>query len=359
MVDQTHDEFEQSSYLAGGNSAYIEMMYEQYLKDPASVPTEWQDFFNEVRTDDKGVKEAPISHADVIEVMKHSQAIGGVQAAPIASSDKQEAVDRLIQSFRNIGHLQAQIDPLKIKQIKQDPRLDLKSYGLNQQDLQESFLTRGVCAAPTATLTTIFDQLKKTYCNTVGFQFEYIIDEQQRLWLENYIESEFWQAPLSKEIKMNALNSLIAANGLEQFLEVKYPGQKRFSVEGLDAMIPALNYLVEQAADASIDEVVLCMAHRGRLNVMVNVVGKTVASLCDDFAGKSIDANTTGDVKYHMGYSSDVKIHDNQVHLSLLFNPSHLDYIAPVLLGSVRGRQDLQTAHSDKTNYALVCDVAW
>ena len=139
MVDQTHDEFEQSSYLAGGNSAYIEMMYEQYLKDPASVPTEWQDFFNEVRTDDKGVKEAPISHADVIEVMKHSQAIGGVQAAPIASSDKQEAVDRLIQSFRNIGHLQAQIDPLKIKQIKQDPRLDLKSYGLNQQDLQESF----------------------------------------------------------------------------------------------------------------------------------------------------------------------------------------------------------------------------
>jgi 2-oxoglutarate dehydrogenase E1 component len=352
MANQTYDDFEQSSYLAGGNSIYIEMMYEDYLKDPASVSSEWQAFFKQVRTDDKGNLEAPISHATVIDAIKHSPAVGQSSSA-VACSDKQAAVNRLIRNYRNLGHLNADIDPLSLHQHAVDPRLQLSTYGLTQNDLQEKFSAEGLLPDGATPLKNIVEALQKTYCGKVGFQFEYIICEEQRTWLENYIEHQFWQESIPLKDKKNALNGLIAANGLEQYLEVKYPGQKRFSIEGLDAIIPALNHIVQEAGKNEIGEVVMCMAHRGRLNVMVNVVGKSVTSLCDDFAGKTVDADTSGDVKYHMGYSSDVKVQNNHVHLSLLFNPSHLDYIAPVLLGSVRGRQDLQSNHADKTDYAL------
>jgi 2-oxoglutarate dehydrogenase E1 component len=352
MSKKTYQELEASSYLAGSNSPYIEELFDQYLEDPASLSQEWQDFFSQATALENGSHEAPVSHHAVVERFKAMPVHAGtLAAAPVA--DKQEAVDNLIRNFRNIGHLNADLDPLKLDQRPLDKRLSYQTYGLNNTDLQKTFLTRGVLPQAEATLQQIFGVLKKTYSHTVGFQFEYMTDPAQRDWLVNHIEKTFWQQPLSQQTQVKALKDLIAANGLEQFLEVKYPGQKRFSVEGLDATIPALTHIVEQAGQAQIKEVVMCMAHRGRLNVMLNVLGKPVSQLCDEFAGKHDDDNTTGDVKYHMGYSSDVKVGNDSVHLSLLFNPSHLDYISPVLMGSVRARQDMYAAAENKPNYAL------
>jgi 2-oxoglutarate dehydrogenase E1 component len=352
MSKKSYDELEASSYLAGSNTPYIEELYDQYLQNPSSLSQEWQNFFNQLSTLDNGKKEAGISHHQVIERFKSAPISGSISVAtPVC--DKQEAVDDLIRNYRNLGHLQADLDPLKLDLRAKDARLDEKTYGLTSSDLQKSFLTRGVLADSMATLQDIIAALKNTYTKTVGFQFEYIIDATQRDWLIQNIEKSFWKKPLDKNVQMKALDDLVAANGLEQFLEVKYPGQKRFSVEGLDATIPVLTRIIDLAAKTRIQEVVMCMAHRGRLNVMVNVLGKPVSQLCDEFAGKHEDDSTSGDVKYHLGYSSDIQMNDDVVHVSLLSNPSHLDYISPVLLGSVRARQDMFSVSADKTNYAL------
>jgi 2-oxoglutarate dehydrogenase E1 component len=352
MSKKTYQELEASSYLAGSNTPYIEELFDQYLEDPASLSQEWQDFFGQVSVLENGTKQTPVSHHQVIERFRAMPVhMGAASAAPV--SDKQEGVDNLIRNYRNLGHLNADLDPLKLDQRALDLRLNYQTYGLTNLDLQTSFLTRGILDKSQATLQEIDVALKAIYAKTVGFQFEYITDPSQRDWLVNHIEKKFWSQSIPETVKTKALNDLIAANGLEQFLEVKYPGQKRFSVEGLDATIPALTHIVEQAGQAKIKEVVMCMAHRGRLNVMVNVLGKPVSQLCDEFAGKHDDDNTTGDVKYHMGYSSDVTVANDSVHLSLLFNPSHLDYIAPVLMGSVRARQDMLASDENKSNYAL------
>ena len=352
MSKKSYDELEASSYLAGSNTPYIEELYDQYLENPASLSKEWQDFFNQVSTLDNGSKEIGVCHSSVIERFKAAPILGAFSVA-MPVSDKQEAVDDLIRNYRHFGHLSADLDPLKLDLRKQDARLDYQAFGLTSSDLQKSFLTRGVLEKSQATLDEIVTALKNIYTKTVGFQFEYIIDPTERDWLVSAIEKSFWQKHLSEKVTMNALKDLVAANGLEQFLEVKYPGQKRFSVEGLDATIPALKQIVDLAGHTQIKEVVMCMAHRGRLNVMVNVLGKPVSQLCDEFAGKHDNDNTSGDVKYHMGYSSDVSVENDSVHLSLLFNPSHLDYISPVLMGSVRARQDMFAKDSDKSQYAL------
>lgn len=351
MSKKTYQELEATSYLAGSNSPYIEEMYDQYIEDPTSLSQEWQDFFSQVSTLDSGKKEAPVSHHKVIEKFRHMPVHMSVVSTPVSA--KQEAVDDLIRNFRNLGHLNADLDPLKLDQRALDPRLNYQTYGLTSADLQATFLSRGVLDTTEASLQNIVQALENIYTRTVGFQFEYMTDPTQRDWLIQHIEKSFWQKPISEKVQFKALNDLMAANGLEQFLEVKYPGQKRFSVEGLDATIPALTHIVEQAGQQHIKEVVMCMAHRGRLNVMVNVLGKPVSQLCDEFAGKHEMDNTSGDVKYHMGYSSDVKVGADSVHLSLLFNPSHLDYISPVLMGSVRARQDAFAKDPNKPNYAL------
>jgi 2-oxoglutarate dehydrogenase E1 component len=352
MSKKSYDELEASSYLAGSNTPYIEELYDQYLDNPASLSPEWQNFFNQLSTLENGSKEAGVSHHQVIERFKAAPLLSSYSVAS-SVSDQQESVDDLIRNYRNVGHLQSDLDPLKLLKPIKDSRLDPKTYGLTSQDLQKSFLTRGVLAASSATLHDIIAALQNTYSKTVGFQFEYILDEAQRDWLVKTIEHSFWQKTIDPSIQLKALNDLVAANGLEQFLEVKYPGQKRFSVEGLDATIPALTQIVHLAAKAQIQEVVMCMAHRGRLNVMVNVFGKSISQLSDEFAGKHEEDGTSGDVKYHLGYSSDIQMNENAVHLSLLCNPSHLDYISPVLLGSVRARQDLLSDQADKSNYAL------
>jgi len=353
MSKRSYDELEASSYLAGSNSPYIEELFDQYLENPASLSQEWQDFFKQVSTAANGSQEKAVSHHKVVERFRDMPTHMATAGAALPVADKQEAVDDLIRNFRNLGHLSADLDPLHLEKNAIDSRLNYQTYGLTQADLSTVFLTRGVLDKAQAPLQEIISILESVYTNSVGFQFEYITDPEQRDWLVNQIEKRFWQAPLADKVKTKTLNDLVAANGLEQFLEVKYPGQKRFSVEGLDATIPALTHIVAQAGHAKIKEVVMCMAHRGRLNVMVNVLGKSITELCDEFAGKHEDDNTTGDVKYHMGYSSDVKVDNGSVHLSLLFNPSHLDYISPVLMGSVRARQDTFSNNSDKPNYAL------
>ena len=200
MTKQTYQQLEESSYLAGLNSPYIEELYDQYLENPASLSLEWQDFFNNLTTLDNGQKEQPVSHHAVIERFKNMPADMTIVAS-LPASDKQEAVDDLIRNYRNLGHLQADLDPLKLHQHAADPRLNYKTYGLTEADFNKDYLTRGVLSTATASLKAILEALKDIYTKTVGFQFEYITDPEQRAWLETQIEQQFWQAPLSEKVK--------------------------------------------------------------------------------------------------------------------------------------------------------------
>lgn len=349
MQKKTYEAFQQSSYIAGNSSAYLDELYDQFLQDPNSVSEDWRSYFNSL----PNVGNHTGQDQPVEMVNDRFVALAKAPVVAEATSGKQDAVDRLIGAFRLVGHHQATLDPLGLVKPDVEPRCQLSHYGLSDADLNDIFATRGVLAQPQASLKDIFAHLQKTYCASVGFEFEHVSNLDENKWLQQYIEQQFNAEPLSLERKKQLLGDLVASNGLEHYLGVKYPGVKRFSIEGVDALIPSLNALVQHAGKDSIKEVVLCMAHRGRLNVLVNTLAKPSGLLFDEFSGKHEMGLTTGDVKYHMGYSSDVKTTHNPVHVSMLFNPSHLDYIDPVLLGSVRGRQDRYHNGGTKPNYAL------
>ncbi|MDF1761593.1 MAG: 2-oxoglutarate dehydrogenase E1 component [Coxiellaceae bacterium] len=349
MQKKTLRDLEQSSYLAAGNSSYLEVIYDQYLKDPMSVDQEWRSYFDTLpNVGDFAGKD--ISELDM------EQRFLDLAHAPIASGEvncQQEAVDALIVSFRLYGHHEAKLDPLNHVDVESEQRLQLAYHGLSDGDLSTQFNTRGVLPQATASLSDIFKRLQALYCGTVGFEFMHVSNQAEQDWLRETIEGKFNHAIDDKARQIRVLNSLTSAEGLEHFLDVKYPGQKRFSIEGLDTLIPLLNELTINAARAEINELVMSMAHRGRLNVCVNAVGKPPKMLFEEYAGKHDYGMTTGDVKYHLGYSADIKTHEGVVHSSLLFNPSHLDYICPVQLGSVRGRQDRYANGKPKHQYAL------
>ncbi|HTE41100.1 MAG TPA: thiamine pyrophosphate-dependent enzyme, partial [Steroidobacteraceae bacterium] len=332
--------------VGAGNEAYLDSLYEQYLTDASSVEPRWREYFAALSQE---AGKPDVAHGPIREaVAKRAREIRGVTAAaPDASSQsasaKQGAVSRLIQVYANRGHLAADIDPLGVMVRPVPEVMELKHFGLTDADLDTEFFTgsRTEAIPKRQKLRDIVAQLKHIYCGKIGAEFAHVSDSRERLWLqERYQEGRVRQQFSLEERKM-LLRQLTAAEGLERYLATRYPAQKRFSLEGGDSLIPMVDDLIQQAGTRGVEEIVVGMAHRGRLNVLVNVVGKSPQALFSEFEGK-YDTNHmqgSGDVKYHKGFSVDIGTPGGNVHVVLAFNPSHLEIVNPVVEGSVRARQ--------------------
>ena len=349
MSDSLADQFATTA-LYGGNADFVEDLYEQFLKDPASVEPGWARYFAGLA---RGAAPAGAAgtHRQIRERLAAQlpraaasapSAAGGETAG--AASAKQAAVSRLIQVHANRGHLIANLDPLGLSPRGMPYILDPKYFGLSDADMETEFFTGSRTAALPARskLKDILATLKLIYCDTIGAEFAHVSDTEERLWLQDNFQAERIQHRFSAEEKKNILWQLTAAEGLERYLHTKYVGQKRFSLEGGDSLIPLLDELVQQEGRAGIEETVIGMAHRGRLNVLVNLLGKSPKDLFIEFEGQYDlkKLRGSGDVKYHKGFSADLKTPAGNVHVALAFNPSHLEVVNPVVEGSVRARQE-------------------
>ncbi|MCH9643592.1 MAG: 2-oxoglutarate dehydrogenase E1 component [Gammaproteobacteria bacterium] len=328
-----YDQLQQSSYLAGGNAPYIEALYDQYLQDPSMLDAKWRTYFDSFANGG-----GDVSHHAIREQFKELAREPNTVVEAVAPSDQQEAVDSLIRHYRRFGYLQAKIDPLGTAQTP-DARLSLAYHQLNEADLDKTFATRDVLPQQSASLREILERLNRIYCGSVGCEYGYMENAKEVEWLRNQVETRLPQQPLDTATKKRILQDLVAADGLEKYLEVRYIGQKRFSIEGGDTLIPMINEVLRHARSYDMREVVIGMAHRGRLNVLLNIAGQSPAELFQEFDGTMDYGLTSGDVKYHRGFSSDIETPSGPLHLTLAFNPSHLEFINPVALGSISARQ--------------------
>src|SRR6202521_1755239 len=329
--------------LSGGNADFIEDLYEQFLRDPGTVDPAWREYFKSVGSS------GDIAHGPIRErLLARAQQSPTAAAAPRNPSDgasaKQGAVSRLIQVYANRGHLIAKLDPLGLQERAKPYVLDLEYFGLSEADLDTEFFTgsRNRAIPERASLRKILADLKFIYTDTIGAEFAHVSDTEERLWLQDTFQVARMQGHLSAAEKKNILWQLTAAEGLERYLHTKYVGQKRFSLEGGDSLIPSLDDLVQQGGKSGIEETIIGMAHRGRLNVLVNLLGKSPKDLFNEFQGQYGLAKLrgSGDVKYHKGFSADLKTGSGNVHVALAFNPSHLEVVNAVVEGSVRARQE-------------------
>ncbi|TLY59566.1 MAG: 2-oxoglutarate dehydrogenase E1 component, partial [Gammaproteobacteria bacterium] len=328
--------------LHGGNADFLDALYEQYLRDPASVDERWRTYFERIAPAGGERPHGPV-RAAIVERARQPRAIGG-QGEAAGNAAKQAAVSRLIQIWINRGHLLAKVDPLGLMQRPRPHVLDLEYFGLSEADLGTEFFTgsRTDAVPKRMQLRDILAQLEYIYAGTIGAEFAHVSDSDERLWLQDQFQSGRLQQRFSTEERRNILWQLTAAEGLERYLHTKYVGQKRFSLEGGDAFIPLLDDLIQSGGSAGIEEVVIGMAHRGRLNVLVNLLGKSPSELFSEFEGvyDLTHLKGSGDVKYHKGFSADLRTSNGNVHTVLAFNPSHLEVVDPVVEGSVRARQE-------------------
>jgi 2-oxoglutarate dehydrogenase E1 component len=347
MRDEFMEVMRRTSHLSGGNVAYIEQLYESYLEDPASVPEEWRAHFEKLPRVE-GVITPDVPHAPVrthFELLGRSRgrARRATPSATVSSEHekKQVRVLELISAYRHRGHKRANLDPLGLMERPATPVLDLAYHRLTEADLDTTFQTGSFFYGnPEAPLREIIRALEATYCGSIGAEYMHIVDEAEKLWVQQRLESARAHPDYSEDVKKMILERLTAAEGLEKYLHNRYPGTKRFGLEGAEAMIPALHECLQRAGSHGIVETVIAMAHRGRLNVLVNILGKQPEDLFDEFEGKSTPAMGSGDVKYHQGFSTNVVTPGGEMHVALGFNPSHLEIVGPVVEGSVRARQD-------------------
>ena len=340
--------YQGNTYLFGGNAPYVEEMYESYLANPGSVPDSWREYFDALQhvpaTDGSNAKDVP--HLPVINAFAERAKAGGTQVVQASGADselgrKRTAVQQLIAAYRNVGARWADLDPLKRAERPNIPELEPSFYGFTDADMETVFNTSNTFfGKETMPLRELLNALRETYCGTIGAEYMYITDQGQKRWWQQKLESARANPQLSAEQKKHVLERLTAAEGLERFLHTKYVGQKRFSLEGGESFIVAMDELVNQAGKQGVQEIVIGMAHRGRLNVLVNTLGKMPGMLFAEFDHTAPEELPAGDVKYHQGFSSDVTTAGGPVHLSLAFNPSHLEIVNPVVEGSVRARLD-------------------
>ncbi len=339
--------YQANTYLFGGNAPYVEEMYENYLANPGSVPDTWRDYFDALQhvpaVDGSNAKDVP--HQPVIDAFAQRAKAGGTKVV-MASEDaemgrKRTAVQQLIAAYRNVGAGWADLDPLKRTERRDIPELDPAFYGFTDADQEVIFDTSNTFFGKNnMPLRELLNALRETYCSTIGAEYQYLTDQTQKRWWQQKLESVRSKPSFNADQKKHILDRLTAAEGLERFLHTKYVGQKRFSLEGGESFIAAMDELVQQAGGLGVQEIVIGMAHRGRLNVLVNTLGKMPADLFAEFDHTAPEELTSGDVKYHQGFSSDVTSPGGPVHLSLAFNPSHLEIVNPVVEGSVRARMD-------------------
>ena len=334
-----------SAHLSGGNAAYVEELYELYLHDPNAVPEEWRTYFQTLPAD--GSTATDVSHSTVrdhfVLLGKNQRRAQPVSAGSVSSEHEKKQVEvlRLIQAFRMRGHQGAQLDPLGLWKRTAPADLSINHYGLTNADLDTTFRAGDLfIGKEEASLREIVEALQQTYCRTIGAEFTHIVDSNQRNWFMQRLESVRGRPAYSADIKSHLLERVTAGEGLEKYLGTKYPGTKRFGLEGGESLIPMLDELIQRSGSYGTKEVVIGMAHRGRLNVLVNTFGKNPRDLFDEFEGKKKVELGSGDVKYHQGFSSNVMTAGGEVHLAMAFNPSHLEIVSPVVEGSVRARQD-------------------
>ncbi|AYG07151.1 2-oxoglutarate dehydrogenase E1 component [Pseudomonas fluorescens] len=334
-----------SGYLSGGNAAYVEELYELYLHDPNAVPEEWRTKFQTLSSD--GNAATDVSHATIrdqfVLLAKNQRRAQPVSAGSVSSEHEKKQVEvlRLIQAYRMRGHQAAQLDPLGLWQRPAPADLSINHYGLTNADLDTTFRAGDLfIGKEEASLREIHEALQQTYCRTIGAEFTHITDSEQRHWFQHRLEGVRGRPVLSADVRSHLLERVTAAEGLEKYLGTKYPGTKRFGLEGGESLIPMLDEMIQRSGSYGTKEIVIGMAHRGRLNVLVNTFGKNPRELFDEFEGKKKVELGSGDVKYHQGFSSNVMTTGGEVHLAMAFNPSHLEIVSPVVEGSVRARQD-------------------
>ena len=341
--------FLENSYLFGGNAPYVEDLYEQYLSNPALVSEQWRSYFDNMQNVPAASGEIDvrdIAHAPVVESFAQRAKQNKFLAAQSANNNlgvakKQVSVQSLIAAYRFLGARWAELDPLKRRERPEIPELEPSFYGLTEADLDENYSASNTYfGRETMSLRDILQALRATYCGTLGAEFMYVSDPAEKRWWQERLESTRATPQFDAAKKKTILLSLTEAEGLERYLHTRYVGQKRFSLEGGESFIASMDELVQHAGAQGVQEIVIGMAHRGRLNVLVNTLGKNPADLFAEFEGKHGDDLPAGDVKYHQGFSSDVSTPGGPVHLSLAFNPSHLEIVNPVVEGSARARQD-------------------
>ncbi|MGE0113928.1 MAG: 2-oxoglutarate dehydrogenase E1 component [Steroidobacteraceae bacterium] len=335
----------ESSALGADQAAYLESLYEQFLIDPGSVEPKWRDYFVSVHQGASGeVAHGPLREA-LAQRARESRPVS--VAAPEAGDGlfaKQGAVSRLVQVYANRGHLVADIDPLGLLKRPQPEVLNLSYFGLSEADLDSEFHTYAPFepSAKRMKLRDIIARCKQIYCGNIGAEFAHVSDTSERLWLQQRFRDGRLEQRFTDEERKTFLWQVTSAEGLERYLATRYPAQKRFSLEGGDSLIPLMDDLIQQGGVRGVSEMVIGMAHRGRLNVLVNVLGKSPQQLFSEFEGH-YDVNHmqgSGDVKYHKGFSTDIRTPGGNVHVALAFNPSHLEVVNPVVEGSVRARQE-------------------
>jgi 2-oxoglutarate dehydrogenase E1 component len=334
-----------TSQLSAENAAYVEELYEQFLVSPQAVPEDWRSYFEKLPrvngvaqdTPHKGVRE------QFLLLAKNTTRAQALPTSRVSTEHerRQVAVLQLIAGYRNRGHQKARLDPLGLMQRATVPDLDLATHGLTPADLNTVFNTGNLAIGKEeCTLGEMVQAMESIYCGSIGAEYMHIVNTAEKRWIQQRLESVRGNPNFSTDTKKHILERMTAAEGLEKFLGTKFAGAKRFGLEGGEALIPLIDEVIQRAGSYGVKEVVIGMAHRGRLNVLVNILGKNPADLFGEFEGKMFTKQGSGDVKYHQGYSSNVMTPGGEVHLAMAFNPSHLEIVSPVVEGSVRARQD-------------------
>jgi 2-oxoglutarate dehydrogenase E1 component len=347
-VSEMMQEYRSNSYLFGGNAPYVEEMYEQYLDNPGSVPDNWRSYFDALQNVPAadGSEERDVAHAPIVESFAQrakANAFGNkASSTDLAIARKQVHVQSLIAAYRFLGSRWADLDPLKRQERPKIPELEPAFYDLTESDMDITFSATNTyfTTAENMTLRQIVQALRETYCGTIGAEYMHVTEPIEKRWWQQRLESIRSKPTYPPEKKKHILDNLTAAEGLERYLHTKYVGQKRFSLEGGESFIASMDEVVQRSGTVGVQEIVIGMAHRGRLNVLVNTLRKAPAELFSEFEHTAPENLPSGDVKYHQGFSSDVSTPGGPVHLSLAFNPSHLEIVNPVVEGSVKARLD-------------------
>ena len=371
--------FETTSFLSKSNSSYIELMYEKYSNNPDNVPESWRQYFEGINDNQDLVKKEVSGASWTPKKLKHTSDIDAdiyekfipenlnysleskiAKEKPQSSSSDIESSTKdsvraimMIRAYRIRGHLQSELDPLELSKKEYAPELDPKTYGFTDSDMNKKIFLDEVLGLKYATLKEILDILKRTYCSNIGFEFMHMNDPEEKSWIQARIEGKDKEIHFTERGKKAILNRLIEAEGFEKYLAKKYVGTKRFGLDGCESLIPAMEQIIKRGGALGCKEVKIGMPHRGRLNILTNVIQKPLKKIFKEFAGDPgiASGGVSGDVKYHLGASANREFDGNLVHVSLTANPSHLEAVNPVVLGQTRAKQDF---HKDKDRKQVI-----